>query len=131
MERARPYLVDAPQVIEQLVLAADQFVVRRSLPGDAEGRSIIAGYPWFGDWGRDTMISLPGLTLATGRPEVGARILHTFAHYVESRMFPAEYCQPGGDEAKARAITPILRVAGCKRAIDRPEYLWYYHRNYS
>ena len=97
MERARPYLVDAPQAIEQLVLAADQFVVRRSLPGDAEGRSIIAGYPWFGDWGRDTMISLPGLTLATGRPEVGARILHTFAHYVDQGMLPNRF--PDEDEA--------------------------------
>jgi len=97
LERARPYLVDAPQVIEQLVLAADQFVVRRSLPGDAEGRSIIAGYPWFGDWGRDTMISLPGLTLATGRSEVGARILHTFAHYVDQGMLPNRF--PDEDEA--------------------------------
>jgi predicted glycogen debranching enzyme len=51
----------------QLVLAADQFLVRRSTPDDADGNTVIAGYPWFSDWGRDTMISLPGLTLATGR----------------------------------------------------------------
>jgi predicted glycogen debranching enzyme len=87
--------VDAPQAIEQLVLAADQFVVRRSLPGDVEGRSIIAGYPWFGDWGRDTMISLPGLTLVTGRPEVGARILRTFAHYVDQGMLPNRFPDEG------------------------------------
>jgi glycogen debranching enzyme len=49
--------------------------VRRALPDDPNGRTVMAGYPWFGDWGRDTMISLPGLTLVTGRPEVTARIL--------------------------------------------------------
>src|SRR5690606_10499093 len=48
--------------VRQLVLAADQFIVKRG-----KGRTIIAGYPWFSDWGRDTMIALPGLTLATGR----------------------------------------------------------------
>jgi predicted glycogen debranching enzyme len=95
MERARPYLGTAPQAVEQLVLAADQFIVRRSQPGDPEGRSIIAGYPWFGDWGRDTMISLPGLTLVTGRPEVGARILRTFAHYVDQGMLPNRFPDEG------------------------------------
>ena len=53
--------------------------------GPANTRSIIsvvAGYPWFGDWGRDTMIALPGLTLATGRHESARRILETFARFV-------------------------------------------------
>ena len=64
--------------MRQLALAADQFIVDR--PGaDGSGATIIAGYPWFGDWGRDTMIALPGLTLHTGRPDVAARILRTFA----------------------------------------------------
>lgn len=67
---------DTPDWIRHLILAADQFVVDRSLPDESEGRTIIAGYPWFGDWGRDTMISLPGLTLTTGRPEVARAILH-------------------------------------------------------
>ena len=82
-----------PTPIEQLVLAADQFIVQRQLPGEPgnQGRSVIAGYPWFGDWGRDTMISLPGLTLATGRPEIARRILHTFAHYVDQGMLPNRF----------------------------------------
>ncbi len=54
---------DEPGWLWQLVLAADQFIVKRALPEDTDGRSIIAGYHWFGDWGRDTMIALPGLTL--------------------------------------------------------------------
>jgi len=49
---------------------------------------VIAGYPWFGDWGRDTMISLPGLTLATGRQDVALRVLQTFAGFVSQGMLP-------------------------------------------
>jgi predicted glycogen debranching enzyme len=70
------------------VLAADQFVVRRPLADDPEARSVIAGYHWFGDWGRDTMIALPGLTLATGRPDVARKILLTFARFVDGGMLP-------------------------------------------
>ena len=57
----------APDWIQQLVLASDQFVVERydrgKAAGNTAGNTIIAGYPWFSDWGRDTMIALPGLTL--------------------------------------------------------------------
>ncbi|MEM9487976.1 MAG: glycogen debranching enzyme N-terminal domain-containing protein, partial [Myxococcota bacterium] len=52
-------------VVRQLILAAEQFIVKRPSADQPDGMSIIAGYPWFGDWGRDTMIALPGLTLAT------------------------------------------------------------------
>ena len=58
--------------VEHLALAADQFIVARQQPDGSPGRSVIAGYPWFGDWGRDTMIALPGLTLVTGRAAGGA-----------------------------------------------------------
>ncbi len=85
----------APAWVRQLVLAADQFVVSRPLQNDPEGRSIIAGYHWFGDWGRDTMISLPGLTLATGRPEVARRILTTFARFVDRGMLPNRFPEAG------------------------------------
>jgi len=78
----------APEWIEQLVLAADQFIVDRPLEDVPEGKTIIAGYPWFGDWGRDTMISLPGLTLTTGRFEVAKVILQTFARYIDKGMLP-------------------------------------------
>ncbi len=81
---------------QHLALAADQFIVRRPLPDDPGGHSIIAGYPWFGDWGRDTMISLPGLTLCTGRPEVARSILRTFARFVDQGMLPN--CFPDAGE---------------------------------
>ncbi|NTW03523.1 MAG: glycogen debranching protein, partial [Oscillochloris sp.] len=66
-----------PAWVNQLILAADQFIVSRSLPQDPDGKTIIDGYHWFSDWGRDTMISLPGLTLTTGRHEIAAGILRT------------------------------------------------------
>jgi predicted glycogen debranching enzyme len=81
----------------ELVLAADQFIVtpagrtadalRARASGD-EVRTIIAGYPWFTDWGRDTMISLEGLTLVTGRHVEAGYILRTFAHYVRDGLIP-------------------------------------------
>lgn len=79
---------DAPAWIKQLILAADQFIVDRASTEFPEGKSIIAGYHWFGDWGRDTMISLEGLTLTTGRSEIAKIILQTYAKYVDHGMLP-------------------------------------------
>ena len=81
--------------IRQLVLAADQFIVSRPLPDDPEAHSVIAGYHWFGDWGRDTMIALPGLTLTTGRPEVARCVLQTFARFVDGGMLPNRFPDAG------------------------------------
>ncbi len=86
---------DVPAWINHLVLTADQFIVARPVPEDTNGKSIIAGYHWFGDWGRDTMISLPGLTLATGRPEIARSILRTFARYVSQGMLPNRFPDAG------------------------------------
>jgi glycogen debranching enzyme len=57
----RPGTCAGPDWMRQLVLAADSFLFARPLPDLPDGESVIAGYPWFGDWGRDTMIALPGL----------------------------------------------------------------------
>jgi len=87
---------DSPNWLPQLVLAAGQFIVKRSMPEFPDGRSIIAGYHWFGDWGRDTMIALPGLTLATGRADVARQILLAFAEYVDGGMLPNNFPDVGG-----------------------------------
>ena len=88
----------APDWIRRLVLAADQFVVeRRDRDGRPLGHSVIAGYPWFADWGRDTMIALPGLTLSCGRPELAASVLRTFAQFASEGMLPNRF--PDGGEA--------------------------------
>jgi predicted glycogen debranching enzyme len=88
----------------ELVLAADQFIItpagraedaaRAHAAGD-EVRTVIAGYHWFTDWGRDTMIGLEGLTLATGRATEASYILRTFGHYVRDGLIPNMF--PEGD----------------------------------
>jgi len=81
----------------QLVLAAGQFDVVRKVPAGsvAHTRSLIAGYHWFDEWGRDTMISLPGLTLATGRPEEARQILDTYLAFLDQGMLPNFLPIPG------------------------------------
>ena len=118
MEIADPRAAHSP--VGELVLAADQFVitpvgrlrdaVRAQAAGD-EVRSIIAGYHWFADWGRDTMISLEGLTLTTGRPMEAAWILRTFAHYIRNGLIP-NFFQEGREE-------------GLYHTADAS--LWYFH----
>jgi predicted glycogen debranching enzyme len=99
--RSRLLALAPPQAQEgaaaELVLAADQFIItpagraeeaaRAHAAGD-EVRTVIAGYHWFTDWGRDTMISLEGLTLTTGRHAEAGWILRTFAHYVRDGLIP-------------------------------------------
>ncbi len=84
-----------PESLQQLALAADQFIVRRTLPDMPDGHTIIAGYPWFSDWGRDTMIALSGLTLSTGRPEIARSVLKTFAQFVDQGMLPNRFPDVG------------------------------------
>jgi predicted glycogen debranching enzyme len=83
---------DAGRLVTALVAAADQFIVRRG-----GSHTIIAGYHWFGDWGRDTMIALPGLTLATGRTAIARSLLITFARHVDRGMLPN--CFPDDGQA--------------------------------
>jgi predicted glycogen debranching enzyme len=129
-------------LVAELVLAADQFIITpagraeeaaRAKAAGEEVRTVIAGYHWFTDWGRDTMISLEGLTLCTGRFREAAYILRTFGHYVRDglipNMFPdgsreglyhtadaslwyfhalAQYLKTTNDAETLRALMPIL-----------------------
>ncbi len=93
IERRRDIAVTAPgtdSFVQLLVQAADQFIVRRG-----QGSTIIAGYPWFSDWGRDTMISLPGLALCTGRYDDARGILLAFAAAVNRGMLPNRFPDAG------------------------------------
>ena len=107
----------APQdeVQARLVLAADAFIV---LPGsrsdeadagerDADLRSVMAGYHWFNDWGRDTMIALEGLTLATGRHAEARAILRTFAGYIRDGLIPNLFPE-GGREGLYHTVDATL-----------------------
>jgi predicted glycogen debranching enzyme len=99
----------APAWIRTLAQASDQFIVRRGGAGatptaapsaaasQAAASSIIAGYPWFTDWGRDTMISLPGLATSLRRYDLASGILRTYAGFVDHGMLPN--CFPDAGEA--------------------------------
>lgn len=80
----------ADDAMRALVAAADPFVVTRG-----DGRTVIAGYHWFSDWGRDTMIALPGLTLTTRRFDLARCILAEFARYVDHGMIPNRFPDAG------------------------------------
>jgi len=111
VERTRRLLDSAPAAARtgaaaQLVLAADQFIIRpvgrvrdtvRAAAVGDEIRTVIAGYHWFTDWGRDTMISLEGLALTTGRHREAGFILRTFAQYVRDGLIPNLF-PDGSDE---------------------------------
>ena len=114
-ERASQHTSDnshpVDEITERLLLAADQFIVQRAAINESSdnipigsgassvsstaGHSIIAGYPWFGDWGRDTMISLPGLALSTGRHDIARSILLTFSRFVDEGMLPNRFTSTG------------------------------------
>jgi predicted glycogen debranching enzyme len=125
IERRRRLVALAPPpartgLAAELVLAADNFIItpvgrvsdiaRAHAEGD-EVRTVIAGYHWFTDWGRDTMISLEGLTVATGRVEEAKWILRAFAHYVRDGLIPNLF--PEGD------------VEGLYHTADAS--LWFFH----
>ncbi len=75
----------------RLSRAANDFIVYRKAPNGSDGTTIEAGYPWFADWGRDTMISLPGLLLTTGRFDQARQVLTVFAEYVSEGMIPNRF----------------------------------------
>ncbi|MEA2693719.1 MAG: hypothetical protein QOJ16_3106 [Acidobacteriota bacterium] len=134
-ERLRAPFANAGPLVRTLALAADQFVVRRkSRDGGESLWTVLAGYPWFTDWGRDTMIALPGLCLATGHHEEARGILRAFAGAVDQGMLPNRfpdggespeyntadaslwyfvavhrYLEATGDEALVRELLPVLR----------------------
>jgi predicted glycogen debranching enzyme len=125
---AVPELADGPEWVRQLVLAADTFLFTRASPGEEQGMSVIAGYPWFGEWGRDTMIALAGLTLATGRHENARRILETFGRLLDRgmlpNMFPSSLDGPRYNTVDAalwyvEAWRAYLEVSGDREALAR------------
>ena len=107
--RSKDSLPQQNPVFARLTVAADQFIVARpanthdSQPDSSQGehssdlRTIIAGYPWFADWGRDSMISLPGLLLSTGRYNEARSLLKAFSSYTHGGLIPNRF--PDGGEA--------------------------------
>ena len=101
LETLVPDLLLLPKV---LVTAADSFIVARH---STANETVIAGYHWFGDWGRDAMISLPGLSLVTGRYQDAKRILLSFSHYLKQGLIPNTFPE-GGEEAEYNTMDATL-----------------------
>jgi predicted glycogen debranching enzyme len=101
----------ADKLTRALVAAADQFIVARG-----EQKTIIAGYHWFSDWGRDTMIALPGLTLTTGRYDVAKSILLAFAPYLDRGMLPNRF-PDAGEEPEYNTVDATLWYVEAVRAL--------------
>lgn len=85
----------AEESTRRLVLSADSFIARRG----EKSYTVLAGWPWFTDWGRDTMITLPGLTIATRRFDIAREILATFASHVHRGLIPNVFPDAGGEPA--------------------------------
>src|SRR5215469_11372873 len=106
--------------ITSLTTAADQYIVSR---GDQ--KSVIAGYHWFSDWGRDTMIALPGLTLVTGRHEAARDILQSFSDHIDQGMLPNRF-PDAGDLPEYNTVDATLWFFEAIRAYGRytNDYAW-------
>ncbi|MFB0501812.1 MAG: amylo-alpha-1,6-glucosidase [Candidatus Bathyarchaeia archaeon] len=91
--------------LKWLVLATDSFIVNRE---STKTKSVIAGYHWFEDWGRDSLISLPGLTLITGRFEDAKQILLTFKHYCRRGIIPNRFPDRAGEKPDYNTVDATL-----------------------
>jgi predicted glycogen debranching enzyme len=120
--RRRKALVASPiedSFIQSLAAASDQYLVSRGVE-----KTVIAGYHWFGDWGRDTMIALPCLTLPTGKYEVARNILRTFAKHVNQGMLPNRF--PDAGEGR-RNTTRWTQLSGLSKPLAdtlRTRVIW-------
>lgn len=99
------------EFVQTLSIAADQFIARRG-----QHKTIIAGYHWFSDWGRDTMIALPGLALTTGRADVACSILLEFARHVDRGMVPNRF-PDAGEEPEYNTVDASLWFFEAVRAL--------------
>lgn len=121
----RAGLASAPREIRALAVAADDFIVRRRRRDGSEGRSIIAGYPWFEDWGRDAMIALPGLLLATRRGDEAKLVLATFLDHLEAGLLPNRFPDERMDAEYHSADAPLLAiVAATEVARATGDHAW-------
>lgn len=118
LERAK--FENAPDWIQQLILAADQFIIE--VPGEFRTETyIISGYPWFGVWGRDSMVSLTGLTSVIGRGNMAAEVLRTLARYIDKGMVPNNLSDINGAAAYNSIDASLWFLVA----------LWAYQRDYA
>lgn len=121
----RAGLASAPRELRSLALAADDFIVQRRRRDGSEGRSIIAGYPWFEDWGRDAMLALPGLLLATRRGDEAKLVLATFLDHLDGGLLPNRFPDERAGAEYHSADAPLLAlVAATEVARATGDHAW-------
>lgn len=108
----------------RLVLASDAFIVRRESTGS---KTVIAGYPWFTDWGRDAMIAFTGITLSTRRFDDARDILHTFAKHIRDGLIPNVFPDEGGEPAYNTVDAPLWYFEAVNKFLNyTADYLFVY-----
>ncbi len=120
IDRRRRVAANAPyedSFAGPLTAVAGQFLAARGA-----AHTVIAGYPWFGDWGRDTMIAMPGLALVTGRHDVARSILREFARYVDGGMLPNVF-PDGGETPEYNTVDAALWFVEAACALDDPAFV--------
>ena len=111
-------VADGDETTRRLAVATDAFVVTRRRPNAQPGRTILAGFPWFADWGRDAMVALPGLLLETGRLRTAREVLETFAEAVDGGMVPNCFDERGGSAHYNSIDASLWFVVAVDRYLD-------------
>lgn len=105
VQKQQKYKGRKPSFYKDLLLSSEQFLVDRN---STESKSIIAGYHWFADWGRDTMIAMRGLTIATGKQEISKSILKSYLESLNKGMLPNRFPDYSGDVVEYNTIDATL-----------------------
>ena len=108
----------ADETTQRLAVATDAFVVRRQFANAPSSASILAGYHWFADWGRDAFIALPGLLLETGRFELAREVFKTFAAYLSGGMIPNCFDDDGAGAAYNSIDASLWFVIAAERYLQ-------------
>jgi len=118
---AQAELLDAAPEMQSLALSADDFIVTRARarPGPGPGRSILAGFPWFEDWGRDAMLSLPGLLLETRRFDDAKLVLETFLDHLSEGLLPNRFPDESTTPEYHSADAPLLAILAARATAER------------
>lgn len=116
---AQAEMLDAAPELQSLALSADDFVVARARSDGRIGRTIIAGFPWFEDWGRDAMLALPGVLLETRRFDDAKLVVETFLDHLSEGLLPNRFPDETSTPEYHSADAPLLTILAAKAVAER------------
>jgi len=111
-------MLDAAPELQSLALSADDFVVARRRANGSQGASILAGFPWFEDWGRDAMLALPGLLLETRRFDEAKLVVETFLDHLSEGLLPNRFPDEAPNPEYHSADAPLLAILAAKATAE-------------